>query len=1236
MVLLSHLRTKATSSLSTLGICACVLAPLSLCAQTQVDVITGRVSMPDGTPVRAARTIVTRGPDRAVFEALSNEDGRFRIEIDSGTGDYLVYVAAPQALRLQPFRLRLTRQRASDSVFVVAVVLKSAEAVQQLSTVRVQERKPTPTRVDGLRVGPGGREEAEPGVAAALLPDQRGDLGALGATLAGATPVSGGVSVFGLSAAQNSVTLNGLAFAGASIPRDARTFTRVATAAYDPSRGWFGGAETRVELSHDLVFATRTTSTSLDAPAWQAATIAARMGQYFTNVTQGAEATGATARGLLTYNVSAQAGRLSSDVLTLADLNQDLLHYSGVSVDSGARLVQLARIAGLPMRAPGTPAGRTTNRASLLLGVSTLANDRDSFRVRRHLGSLTVYASHDATEGAGLHTLTAAAAGRREQSSNATVQGAYSTYLAPGVLLDLRSGLSVGRQQISPYLALPAARVLVGSSLTDSPGGLTVLAIGGAPSGDGWSRAITWETQASTRLYASPAHRLNIGADVRFDAVSRHTRTNTHGTFAFSSLSDFAENRPTVFTRTFGTEARSGSVWNAFVSVGDYWRVTPGLEVLYGARVEGNTYTERPPFNPAVNTTFGVRTDYVPNTLHVSPRFGFSWRVRQSPSGGNSVRTDHGVFVPPAAGVLRGGIGEFRAILAPSLLANATGTGGLLSGTRELTCAGSAVPTPDWHAYLTSLLAVPEACASGSSTDAFRDEASPVRLLAPDFTAPRSWRANLSWTSHIGTAVWSVDGIYSLNLNQPGFADLNFRDTPVALLPSEGDRPLYVPVSQIVPTSGVVFGRDARRSAAYGPVMQARSNLRSEVSQVTISVLPDLSRYARARMFASLSYTYAHARAVQGGYDGSTFASPLSRVWSRSPFTPTHSFIAQASARRNYLTIGLFARIASGLPFTPMVGSDINGDGLANDRAFVFDEAGAPDQTAAAAMRALLDGSSHNVRSCLRRQVGQAASANSCNGPWSATMNARVHWSTSGSAGWARRVNVALYFANPLAGLDQLLHGERRRGWGGTAIPDQTLLRVLGFEPELARFKYAVNPRFGDTRSAGNLLGAPFRVTLDIRLDLGRPPDEQILERSIQPGRGGHSGPKRTAEQIRLFYQRTLPQPFAQVLALTDSLLLTTDQVRALLDGQARYVQRADSAVMAFSVWLAALPDRYDAAEALRRQNALVEMVLNIGQDEVQRTMGPTLNAIQVRLLPWPVDLMYRSSVPLTLREVRR
>ena len=76
------------------------------------------------------------------------------------------------------------------------------------------------------------------------------------------------------------------------------------------------------------------------------------------------------------------------------------------------------------------------------------------------------------------------------------------------------------------------------------------------------------------------------------------------------------------------------------------------------------------------------------------------------------------------------------------------------------------------------------------------------------------------------------------------------------------------------------------------------------------------------------------------------FSSPTTRgdpnefSWATSDFERRHSVAGTTTwLVKPWLDITSVVRLTSGAPFTPRVGSDINGDGSRNDRAFVFNPA---------------------------------------------------------------------------------------------------------------------------------------------------------------------------------------------------------------------------------------------------------------------------------------------------------
>src|SRR5205807_8768771 len=160
-----------------------------------------------------------------------------------------------------------------------------------------------------------------------------------------------------------------------------------------------------------------------------------------------------------------------------------------------------------------------------------------------------------------------------------------------------------------------------------------------------------------------------------------------------------------------------------------------------------------------------------------------------------------------------------------------------------------------------------------------------------------------------------------------------------------------------------------------------------------------------------------------------------------------------------------------GAPFTPIVGSDINGDGAKNDRAFIFNPALTADTAIANGMQALLAAAPSPIRSCLRRQLGGIAARNSCTGPWQASLDLQLNWRPEWF-GLDRRLTMSLLTVNLLGGLVEWLHGRAQlRGWGYAAAPDPVLLHVRRLGPPSGQLRYAVHGPLGGIAGAGGAGG---------------------------------------------------------------------------------------------------------------------------------------------------------------------
>jgi hypothetical protein len=212
-----------------------------------------------------------------------------------------------------------------------------------------------------------------------------------------------------------------------------------------------------------------------------------------------------------------------------------------------------------------------------------------------------------------------------------------------------------------------------------------------------------------------------------------------------------------------------------------------------------------------------------------------------------------------------------------------------------------------------------------------------------------------------------------------------------------------------------------------------------------------------------------------------------------------------------------------------------------------------------------------------------------------------------------------------LGGLDQLLHGaDHLQGWGGGALPDPMLLTVRGFDPATPRFQYEVNPRFGSTRATQQLSRLPFRITLDLRFDLGVPIVKQQATKLLNPGRRGHRGPRLAADSMVTRLKRQVPDLYEAILRESDSLLISREQMEALKAAQVGYRARIDSLWKATTTTLAAMSDDYDADAAMYLIDDATERAWVVGRDELP-VLEKILSPLQMRLAPWMVSSLKQS-----------
>ncbi|MDB4913200.1 MAG: hypothetical protein JWM95_844 [Gemmatimonadetes bacterium] len=1136
----SHLMSQYRS-LAIVATLAFSVFPLAAQAP---DVIRGRI-VDDSSRGVVATVMITRGPDRLTQQTASDSSGRYQMRFEQGTGDYLIYVTAQG---FKPVRRRVTRET-TEREFVADFSLSRDVTMLDAMKVVADKAVRATNNISPTNLEPGSSEKWQDGVNGAIPPSAAGDLNAIAGLMSNVTMTGFGPSILGSGAESNLTTLNGMGLSAGAIPRAANAQTRVTGATFDPTRGGFAGANIDVRLGPgDRSYQRRSGFLTLDPQALQFTDNTGRsLGARSGGVRGSLGANGEMIRKAATYNVAVDAGRSTSDPATLLDADADALLRAGVSPDSVARLVAVANPLGLTVGSRSVPSSRVHDAVSFL---SRFDDTRDTLRTR----ALTAYAGYTRDGALNFGPLAAPSASGERKEQTIGGQLTFGDYVGEGrrILTESRFAASAVRTNVSPYRELPGVNVLVRSSALDASSDITGITLGGAPylSTDDtkWTAEGSNET---TWMAGGRRHRFKTQLWARADGTSSTGVQNRLGSFTYNSIADLAAGHPASFTRTLAQPAREGSVWNSAAALAHQWSPTRFFSMLYGARVEADGFMSAPAANGPLEQALGVQTGAAPMQIHVSPRIGFSYTYnRDKENGSGSSQTPVGRYYRTTSGVIRGGIGDFRDLLRPNILADASAGTGLSGGTSVLSCVGAAVPSADWTRFANDPASIPTQCVNGSGVLA--ESAPSVVLIDKHYDVPHSWRASLDWNTSWKTWLLRAGVLGSYDVSQPGIVDANFSALQRLSLASEGNRPVYVSAASIDPATGAVSASESRRSDQYGRVAVRSSDLRGYGGQLNLGLAPDVFKFsANASFFGSLNYTLQATKREFRGFDGGSFGDPRVKEWSVGQNDARHAVVFTSGFYTPSTgAVTMFARAQSGLPFTPTVQGDVNGDGRGGDRAFVPDPAHETDVNVAAQIRALLANGASTAKGCLNQYLGKVVDRNGCRGPWTQSFN--IQWRPPMPSRWNGRVSPNIYFQNVLAGVDQLVHGsESLHGWGSPSYVDPVLLVPRGFDASANRFKYDVNPRFADTRPNRNLALNPFRLVMDFSFQLSTNYDLQQLRRAVEPIRVDSGWQRRSADSLAAFYLSNTSSIFKALILESDSLFLSAGQIRDL--------RRADS-----------------------------------------------------------------------------
>ena len=1138
------------------------IAPHDARAQvgSSTDIIMGQVLSPEGQPIAGARVEVTSAETQIKRTKTTGADGRYTIVFPDGGGSYTLQV---MAIGYSPTRTTVTRQSDEDRL-VADVKLGRNVAVLQSVEVRAAPRP----RQQTDRPEAGSTERGLPPNFINRLPIEAGDLNALATLAPGVVGIAGtdstnaAFSVAGQPTSQNSITLDGLSFGAGSVPQEAIRGTRVITNTYDVARGQFTGGQVATTTRGGTNISTGALNYSLRDPSLEFAqqeenTFAQK---YTQNQISGGFG-GPIVKDKLFAFGAASFTRRTDPLQSLLAADPLALQRIGASGDSVQRFLNILGRYGLQPTSSLIPDERLNNNASAIARFDYNLGESHTLMLRGDWRGST----QDATRISAFSVPHSGGDGKTSGGGAMLTLTSHWTNL----INELRGYTSVDKRNTEPYLMVPSGRVVVASTLNDGTSAVSTLQFGVNPSLPQESHTrLTELSDEISKVSTKGGHRVKLGGLLNEESSSTGSFANVLGTYTFNSLADFDAGLPASFTRTLSTHRREAKSINGALYLGDSWRKNPRLQLTYGTRLEASSYPDAPAYNPVVDSLFNRRTDFFPGEKHISPRIGFTYTY-----GGKTERQ--------ALGTIRGGVGEFRGRAPSQLFASAADANGLANGQSQLVCVGPSVPLPDWSAFISNPASVPSTC-DGPSQE-FGNQRRNVTVFAPDFGAPRAWRGSLGFNRRFAERYnFSLDAAYSRGVAQTSAIDLNLNTTPKFSLLTEAGRPVYTPVSFIVPSTGVVALSGSRIEPRFGVVSEMNSNLHSDTKQITAT----LSGITTKAILFNASYTFMKSRDQAqglssfggGGFGGggaSTAGNPNLAAWATSDLERRHSFLATVTwPVKPAFELTAIARLSSGGFFTPMVSGDVNGDGLRNDRSFIFDPASAPDTAIANGMSRLLASAPDRAKACLQQQIGTIAGRNSCSVPWTPTFDLQANFKPS-SFGLNRKLTISLVGLNTLAGIDQLLHGSHNlQGWGQPAFADRTLLYVRGFDPQTQRYIYQVNEHFGAANGTRNAFRVPFQLSLQARLAIGVDPARQQMNAVFGGGRGGRP----TVANFRERLARAVPNTFRQILELNDSLKLelTPDQQKNLTVAGDSLQAKADTLVEALAETLGAAEKNAD------------------------------------------------------------
>ncbi len=474
--------------------------------------------------------------------------------------------------------------------------------------------------------------------------------------------------------------------------------------------------------------------------------------------------------------------------------------------------------------------------------------------------------------------------------------------------------------------------------------------------------------------FSSGRHIITFGTHNEFIGFTNSFFPASQGVWSFANADSLDAVAP--FRYEINLPQRPGGALADFdvrqlgLYVQDRWTVTPKLILTAGLRVDVPNL-DKPLRNEALDSILGINTsDFPSGNALWAPRVGFNY----------DVQGDGATF-------LRGGVGIFSGRPPYVWVSNAFVNTGLEQAT--LICDGnvSGATTDTVPVFTSDPNNQPSTCRGGAGAAAAIPS---IVYFESDFKFPQNLKVALGLDHKLpGDIVGTFDFVYTKAMNQFYITDANLQGV-VNTAAGEGGRPLYGTLSATSTSS-----TPTRRSASFRDVLRHRN----ESDDRSLSVTAQLQKRFGSRLWFNAGYTYSHTEDL--------FSLTSSIAFSNYRFTALDGTLENRNLRTSAFDIPHAVKLSgtvvvpgaveltfvytgnSGHPYTYMVQSDANGDGVtANDVVYVPRDASdifLQNPADWAALDAFI-----KSEPCLQAHRGSLLTRNSCRNPWIAFLDARV------------------------------------------------------------------------------------------------------------------------------------------------------------------------------------------------------------------------------------------------------